>query len=116
MPILNTQTVQIASGQSLSPEVDIYPGTLVGIFLPSTWTSASVTFQASPDGGVTWGELYNYATAEVTFTGAASTFVQIDPTQWKGVNALKIRSGTPGSPVTQTSTVTITLITRQMVS
>ena len=35
----------------------------------------------------------------------------IDPTMLKGVVSVKVRSGTSGSPVTQTSQVNVTLVT-----
>ncbi len=100
----------IASGQSLSGEVDIGNKLLVGIWMPSGWDAAAMTFQVSPDGGTTWLELQS-ASAVVSYTVAAGQFIGVDPTIWRGVMSLKVRSGTFGAPVNQTANRTITLIT-----
>ena len=116
MAILLTTQATIAASASLSNEADLWPGTLVGIWMPAAWTAASMTFQAlSPDGS-TWLELYTYAGAELTLTVAAGQFIAIDPTQWKGISSVKVRSGTSASPVNQTAQAIVTLITRQLVA
>ncbi len=116
MSLINTATATIANGASLSGETDIYPGTLVGIWMPAVWTSASMTFQVlSPDGS-TWLELYTYAGAELTLTVAAGQYVAVDPAQWKGVAAVKVRSGTSASPVNQGQSTVVNLVTRQVVA
>lgn len=103
----------IAAGQSLSGEVDIGSAyTLVGIWMPAAWTAASLTFQVSPDGGTTWLEHYNAAGIETIVTVAAGQYVALDPALWRGVSALKIRSGTSASPVNQVAQATLNLVTR----
>lgn len=99
----------IASGQSLSPEVDLGAQYLVGLYVPSNWTSANITFQVSPD-GVNWGNMFSYLGAEVTFVAVAGQFLAVDPTLWKGARAIKVRSGTSGSPVNQSATVALQLV------
>jgi hypothetical protein len=118
MAIINLIPVAatIAAGQSLSNSVDLLPSTLVGLWMPASWTAASLTFQVSPDGDNTWLELVNYAGSNVTLTVAAGQFIQIDPTQWKGIYSVKLRSGTLASPVTQAASASIQLIGRQMVA
>ena len=103
-------TATITSGTALSPEVDLGASTLVGIVIPSGWTAAGLTFQASVDGGQTWVEHTTTAGAATSFTVAASQYIAVDPTLWRGVNAIKVRSGTLGSPVNQVSTVALTVI------
>ena len=107
---LNTQIATISSGQSLSAEVDIGAYTLVGVVVPTGWTAANLTFQMSPDGGTTWVECYNSAGLNTIFVGSAGQYLAVDPTLWCGVNSLKVRSGTAGSPVNQASTVNVTLV------
>lgn len=107
---LTTLTAAIAASSSLSSQVDIGPGYLVGLYVPANWTSANITFQASPDGGATWGELYSYLGQEWTFVAAPSTYLTVDPTQWRGPRSLKVRSGTAASAVNQTASVNVTLI------
>lgn len=106
---LTTFPVTIASGQSLSPEVDLGANSLVGIAMPAAWTAAALTFQVSPDGGTTWLELQS-TSAVISFTAAAGQFIAVDPTALRGFNALKVRSGTSGAPVTQGANATLTLI------
>jgi len=109
---LSNTTATIAATASLSPQVDIGPGRLVGLLVPSGWTAANITFQASPDGGVTWGNLFTSLGAEVTVVAVAGQFNAIDPTYLQGVVSLKVRSGTSGSPVAQTAAVAVTLVTK----
>ena len=111
---MNITTVQavIAGGQSLSAEADIGPGVLVGIIIPTGWTAAALTFQASVD-GVTWAEMVNATDTAMTFGPVtAGQYVAVDPTLWRGVAALKLRSGTLGTPVVQGSQQTLTLVTK----
>jgi len=107
-------TATIAASSSLSPEVDLGIGTLVGIAMPAAWTAAALTFQVSVDGGVTWNELTTSAGAAVSYTVAAGQFIAVDPTLWRGINAIKVRSGTSGSPVNQVSQAALTFVTRAL--
>lgn len=109
---INVIPVVIANGQSLSPQVNIGTQQLVGIAMPAGWDAAGMTFQASPDGGQTFGELQDGAGAAVSFTVSAGIVFQVDPTKWRGLNCLKVRSGTSGAPVAQTAARAINLITR----
>jgi hypothetical protein len=93
----------IAAGQSLSGPVLMGADTLVAISMPSSWVNASLTFQASPDGGTTWQELYD---------GAGNALSGLPSYVWRGINALQVRSGTLAAPVVQTAGATITLIGR----
>ena len=113
--VIEQAQVTIPNGQSLSPEVDIGPKTLVAIITPSQWVAAAITLQASPDGGATWYELVDQTGAAIgssSVTGSA--FIAIDPTKLKGVVALKVRSGTLAVPVNQTNAqgVLLTLLRR----
>jgi hypothetical protein len=101
--------VLIANGTSLSAEVDLGANVLVGIAMPAAWTAASLTFQVSPDGGVTWLELQSIS-AVISYTVAAGQFIAVDPAALRGFNALKVRSGTSGTPVAQGADRTLTLI------
>lgn len=116
MAEVDVVTAAIASGQSLSGEVDIGNKSLVGLLIPTSWTTAGLSFQVSPDGGATWGELTTvagtpYAIGSLT-GGTLAYYVAIDPTTLRGALALKIRSGTQAAPVNQTNSVTLQLVTR----
>jgi hypothetical protein len=116
---ITTQTATIASGQSLSGQVGLGEKQLCGIAMPASWTTADITFQASPDGGASWLELDvsdgKAADAAVTMqihSPTAAHFIAIDPSPLLGVNNIKVRSGTSGSPVAQTGGAVLTLIAR----
>ena len=116
---LEYQSATIAAGQSLSGEVNLGEKQLVAIYMPSSWTAADLTFQSSPDGGTTWCELYttdgaaaDAAAAFQVHSPTASLCIAIDPTKLRGVNCLKVRSGTSGSPVNQAAQAVLTLATR----
>jgi hypothetical protein len=113
LPInLPLQQATIAAGASLSGLVSLGAFTLVGIFLPAAWTTAALTFQASPDGGVTFYEVNDAAANFVIASAAAGTFIGIDPSIWRGVNCLVVRSGSAASPIVQAQTVTLLLAGR----
>lgn len=104
----------IAAGQSLSAEIDLGAKTLVGIVMPAAWTAAGLSFQVSIDGGVTWVEHTSSAGAATAFTVAPAQYIAVDPTLWRGVNAVKVRSGTLGSPVVQVAQAILKLVTRSV--
>lgn len=112
-------TATIGAGASLSGAVKLGQKTLVGVGMPSAWTAADITFQASQDGGATFGEFETAdglaADAVAPFqihSPAASQFIAFDPTRFRGVNAIKVRSGTVGTPVNQVAQATLTLMVR----
>ena len=82
--LIDSIPVAIAAGQSLSAQINIGGKTLVAIAIPSNWTTASLSFQASGDGGTTFGELLDEtATAKTisSVTGGAYTVIAVDPTK-----------------------------------
>jgi hypothetical protein len=101
---------KISSGTALSPEVDLGIRSLVGIAMPAGWDAAALTFQASVDGGTTWQEMTTSAGVAISFVVGAGQYMAVDPTLWRGVNAIKVRSGTSGAPVNQTSDRILTLM------
>jgi hypothetical protein len=109
----STPSVTIASGQSLSGQFYVGHGRLVSIEIPSNWTTASITFQASYD-GVNFDEVYDYEGNEVEMTVGAGELTPIGNTPYfEGALWMKIRSGTVGSPVDQTDAVTIAVLVRK---
>jgi hypothetical protein len=106
-----TQTVTIANGASLSNEVDLETKTLIAIDMPSSWTTANLTLQASVDNS-TWDNVFDSLGTEVTILAAASRFILLNPADFVSVRYLKVRSGTSGTPVNQGGARTITLIVR----
>jgi len=110
---IELQTATIQSGSALSAEVALGEKTLCGIYVPSSWTSASITFQVTPD-DTNFSELWTDAGSELTLTVSAGAYTALDPKYWRGITGVKVRSGTSGSPVNQSSTVALTLVTRSI--
>lgn len=114
-------SVAIESGSSLSDAARInYPvgpasqgvrETLVAIIMPSSWTTASITVQASND-DVNYANVYNVDGAELTIDAAASRWIAIDPADFAGMSSIKLRSGTAGTPVNQDAYRLISLVYR----
>jgi hypothetical protein len=105
---VETLTCTIENGGSLSGAVDLGGRKLVAIDMPASWTAASLTFQASPD-GATYDNMYDGAT-ERSLTVAASYYSMLNIGDWIGVRYMKVRSGTSGTPVNQGGARTITLV------
>lgn len=107
----NRVPVTITSGTSLSPAVPLGDWTLCGIAMPAGWDSAGLTFQVSIDGGTTWLEMQDGASA-LSMSAAAGQYLAFEPFKWIGANMVKVRSGTSGAPVSQSADRVLTLITR----
>jgi len=97
----NAPTATIANGASLSGAIDLGGQLLCSIALPSGWTTASITFQASHD-NATYRNVYSTDGTELTVTTpAADRHIVLDPANFAGVQFVKIRSGTSGASVNQ---------------
>ncbi len=112
--MLKYYTAAIANGQAVSTVVgfggDYVP---VAVIMPSAWTAADLTFQASDDAG-NFKDIYSAANAELAINVAASRFIPITPTNFQGTDRLKIRSGTAGVPVNQAAERVITVVCRKV--
>ncbi|NTU77322.1 MAG: hypothetical protein HGA90_05865, partial [Alphaproteobacteria bacterium] len=62
--MLDNVTATIASGTSLSDAQNLGGLRLFGLVMPAAWTTANLTFQASFDGGATWGDSSSVTTSE----------------------------------------------------
>lgn len=107
-------TATIASGASMSSLVSIAPFSNVGppqsvqIIIPSTWTTANLTFFVCSSTGTGCVELYDGAGNEYTVVvTAVSTIILLDPNVFSYVSYFKIQSGTTGSPVNQVAARTL---------
>jgi hypothetical protein len=103
--------VTIANGTALSAGVKISDDEqIAAVVMPSAWTAANVTFQASVDGGTTWRELHNGSGA-VQVTGTASAQLAVTESDFRSVMNVKVRSGTSGVPVNQGADRVLYLVT-----
>jgi hypothetical protein len=101
----------IASGQSLSGEINIGGYSTVEIQMPSSWDAANFTFQSSNASGGTYQNMYDDAGTEVTVNAVASR--NMTTTKLQGAVYIKIRSGTSSTAVNQTAARTITLVLKK---
>lgn len=110
---VDTATVVIANGDSLSTAATIPPGYRVAaVVMPTAWTAASLTFAVSFSAVGTYLPLYEGG-AEYTITeAAASRAINVDPLALYPWTQIKLRSGTAGTPVAQGGARTITLVLR----
>lgn len=111
----HTVTIDTSAG-GLSAAIDLSYMTPIGIIGSTDWDTGNLTFQCSFD-GTTYGNMYNDAGSEYTVTVPTTDggdWLSLDPADFAGINFLKIRSGTSGTPVQQTNASTLYLITRRV--
>jgi hypothetical protein len=102
----------IADEAALSGVVKM--GSKAGAISVDGWDAAAITFEGSLDGAAgTFRDVYDKAGVEVTMTSFADAGGRIAalPTELDGIPYLKIRSGTSGTPVNQTTAAVAILIT-----
>lgn len=104
-------SVTIASGQSVSPLVNLGAKTLVAIGMPAAWDAAVLTFQSTVD-DTNFLNVWTAAGTELSVPAAAGLYIPIDRTLWYSLNSIKLRSGTSVTPVAQTANRTLILVTR----
>jgi hypothetical protein len=106
-----TLTTSSGAGAYLSPIVDLGGAHLAGIQMPSSWTAAQLTFAVSEDGTTgTQLELYTDTGGPVQITTTGGRFVRLDPTAWRGIRYLRVRSGPASSGIPQSTGRTIGLV------
>lgn len=109
---LSFPTATIPDGESISDAVSIGDGLLVGLIVPSGWTDASITLQASPDDS-DYFDVHDKAGTEVSFTVDEAQFIAIDPPM-RGLGFVKLRSGASGSEVAQSGGVGVKVIVQKL--
>jgi len=103
----------IASGASLSGEVYLGGYALAAMIVPSTWDTATVaTFNLSLDGTTYYNMYYDSSgtLTEYSVPAAASRYIVLDPAKFFGVQYLKVRAGTAGSPSAQTGDTVVSFV------
>jgi hypothetical protein len=98
--------VTIAINTAVSAAVRIFGGLPAVIEMPAAWDAANLTFQTSGD-GTNYFNVYDEFGTEVNVVASASRRIRLEPPQWAGVQYIKIRSGTAGTPVNQTAARTL---------
>lgn len=114
MSQIDLDIVSIANGAALSPAFSLGDKTICGFHMPAIWTAAAISFQVSPDNGVTWSEWLDAKGASQTFAVAAGQYAAVDPALFRGFNIIKIRSGTVGVPVNQAQVSSIIVASKRV--
>jgi len=112
-----TEAVEIASGDSLSAAVELGGYCPCGVKMPSAWTASSydgsmvLTFQvATAEDKDAFVNLYDLAGNEVSVTVGTSRYLALDPADFIGACAVKIRAGTAAAPAAQAADRSIQLV------
>ena len=107
MSYIDVDAYVIANGAAITGQINLGDKALHGVAFDANFTGTNASFQISPDGGTTWFE-------GPVIAAAASQYIQIDPTFWRAVTCIKVRAGTSGSPTTQSSNTTISIISKRI--
>lgn len=110
---LETTTVTILNGASLSDAATLDGKSVVAVITPTAWTAAALTFLKSID-GTNFGETSD-KTGEISVASAgiqtgARTWIDLDPALFANAQAIKLRSGTRSAAVNQGADRVITLV------
>lgn len=113
--MIQAKTVTIAASGSVSDAAGLGGDyVLVAIEMPDGWTAAALTFQADQAGNGGWKNVYDQYGNEASFAADANRLIPAYPLEWAGINLLRVRSGTSGTPVAQAAERKITLWVRPM--
>lgn len=104
---LSTTTATIASSTTTSSAIDLGGTTLAGIQLPASFTGTSITFQAATTLGGTYQTVITSGGSTVSVAVTAGRFVTLSPSDFAGIQFLKLVSS-----ASEAATRTIELVTR----
>jgi len=106
----NTVPVTIGNGQAVSNVADLVDAIPVAVVVPSTWTTADLTFQTSDDGRA-YHDVYDEGGSELTVKATAGAWLIIPDAYACGFGRyVKVRSGTAASPVNQAAAREVKII------
>lgn len=110
MPV-NTSTVTIGAGESISDALDVSGALWLAIITPPIWTPANVTFQYSPD-GTNFYDLFAIGNHEVTLSmqDRLSTLTPLDDLDIPKNGHIRLRSGSRNYPVLQEAVRTFRVV------
>lgn len=106
----------IAAGTSMSTAIDMTQPSLQGfnplaVFIPSAWTTADLSFQASWDGS-NFGELHTFSAGAIhtSANAVANDVLVLDNYHLRGIPFFRIRSGQANNPVNQVAARTVKVL------
>ena len=106
-----TATIDITSDDEVTPAISLLGLTPVAIIMPAGWDAAALTFQAADTDG-NFLDMYDDDGVEVSVDADADRHIRLVPSEWVNIKQLIIRSGTTGTPVSQSADRTFTILTR----
>ena len=86
---IETKTLTISSGESVSDALDLRGKTLIGLIMPSALTSTSMNFELSVDND-SFSDMYDTDGNKIAITVASSRFISIDGTDFYSARYLKL--------------------------
>jgi hypothetical protein len=116
MATITKLTATIGSGQPLSNVVDLGGRFLVGIIMPTGWTTAHVSVLVSLD-STNFYDLFSFQSgvstspAEFAFNVRPNAIVAVNPDAMLMARYIRLRSGTRDAPVVQTEARVFGVIT-----
>lgn len=105
-PLVYAVDTVIANGQTISGAIDLSGTTLAGIHLPAAFTGTSLSFLAARTFDGTYQGVYRQG-ADLSVTVAAGKYVPLNPSDFAGLQFIKIVSGS-----TEAAARTLTLAVR----
>jgi len=107
--------VELTAGASLTGTINLAGLRLFGLIMPADWTTADLTFQMSPDAGMTWANMLDQNGSEILSVGTPNSYITINKaSDFAPLQYLRIRSGSSSSPVTQTASRVLQLVLRSV--
>lgn len=86
------EVVQIASGSNTTSAIDLYGSTLAGIWFPSTFTGATLTFTSAPSINGTYAAVNNIDSSGIYSVTVSSGYQPVDINVFAGIRYLKVIS------------------------
>jgi len=114
--VQNLTVTVTTSTDGLSEAADLKGNTLVGLYMPSAWTSANVSFLGSHD-DTTYYSVYGTTGDEIVISGASTSagrYFPLDPADFSGINFLKVRSGGSTGETAQGASRSVVLALRSI--
>jgi len=99
-------TTIAAGATGLSGAIDLEDYEEIALEMPLAWTTANITLQAAKESAGQYKDVYDDAGTEVSITAAGSRIIVLGTATKAAIKALrfiKLRSGTSGSAVNQTT-------------
>lgn len=89
---IDFETVTIANGGTESANVNLRGMTLCGMYLPGAFTGTAISFLVSDENGGTYIAVADGAGSDISKTVEASKYIKLDPSDFAGIQFLKIVS------------------------